>query len=245
MTDRHMHSLHGALCFAPSNDAPPRPLALFQCEAALLIEDFGDAIVSESLDGADAVRIETLHLNLTIRQESHRVSVVVSPREDVAGEQEISETFLALLLLQMAQASRPQSVEWLTCNNILPLSRFRRAFSGEDPAAEAPARTRFAPIDVAATEIDRTYVRLSAARKAEQVEAGREAEIAVNRQVFQWGKSAGKVAATAPVAFGTAALSLFKAEDFRQHAHSLTLTLVVIALTSGGALAGALQLFVP
>lgn len=242
-------TFHGALRFPMSENASPRPLQVFAALAQSVLEDFSCPTLETVLEADNRMWISAVDYDVTLSLDAHRVSVDLSPTGTACGDDATGQTLLSVLLYRLASETDAEKVEWLSSKTVISADLFLRTF---DPVAREEAvqsaHPIYTPVDDTASELDQVCDRLT----ARQIEAAPVASHAtpedqkdLSERILCWGMTLFAGLIFAPVAIAMAFVNVIRGEDFRRNAHALTLTFALIALTSGGALAGAFQFLSP
>jgi hypothetical protein len=239
---------HGALRFPNAENATPRPLQLFDTMAQGVLEDFGHDVLDRTLEADNRVWISAVDFDLTLHQDAHRVSIDLCPTGAACGDEETAHMLLSVMLYRMASDSDAAHVEWLSTKLRLPVGEFMTSFDpAQRPTIVETVHPIFSPVEETACELDLVCDRL-AARSIEvepvMIEQGTERKD-LSERIICWGMTFFAGLIFAPIAIAMAFANVIRGEDFRRNAHALTMTFALIALTSGGALAGAFQLLAP
>lgn len=201
------------------------------------------------METENCIWISAVDYDVTVRQEPHRVSVALCPTGASCGDDETGHMLMSVILLRMADASDAEYVEWLTTKSCIPMARFLSTF---DPNAKEEATLSvhpiFSPVEDTAKELDQVCDRLTARNRQDdpvRADARPDDERDLSERLICWGMTFFAALIFAPLAVAMAFVNVIRGEDFRRNAHALTMTFALIALTSGGALAGAFQLLAP
>lgn len=239
---------HGALRFPRKDDALPRPLELFETIVADTLDDMGHPVFDRAFESDNTVWITALDFDLTIQQGPHRLSFTLSPTGASCKDVEMCHMLLSVILYRATVESDASSIEWLCPKTRVQRTQFLTVFDpSATPAPEEDYHPIFSSVDETAVNIDLACERIAADRRVADFEAAAEIEGPrdLSERFLCWGMTGFTALVFAPMAVVMAVVNLMNGEDFRRNAHALTVTFALIALTSGGALAGAIQLLSP